>query len=698
MGFDFLDFGFPKSGTDWKSINGKPYITVSSKGRSNGLSNKINDGADFGVDTTLGATSPNQTGPPYSYTYGVLEAINYSYGPNGTGQPIKLSTGRFIMSPNAPLTQINSSNIITGLSEYAILPIPTSVLNTDPIQTVIIHGSGGLPNPGGSGNKLIDYDSMTVIDVSNVSAPSGQVVVTMGWNRGNTSNNQLTNSIDIRDFVIAQATPVASGDNIVGGFDFEYSYNSYCDNVNIWTVNNPDFSTVFPANTEMGGIIDGYWGNLGYIGTISIFGSYYGLFLGDHEHCNEYVCQSNYYGLIGIEGSQSISQFDVQGTVYSIYEPDWVPMGETLLINLLRGEDYTSAGSNGTIDDILINPNTNGSKLILVQTFAMYTHSTSNYRVPILSIPSGYANNAIINNVTLPAVVTNGTTAGTVTTILKSIGNMFTEYLFSFNGYENDTTTNQTINFPAAFSTTPQITENTTGLTITASTTGITITAPDNTNTYSGIIKVTEGQAQIGQLNFPIATSNSIAAINLNQQALNFFQIGDSEHFIQASDGSSITDLGGTTLPSNTMEFVSPNFLWRYVSGNIITLTPSAFTLLFGVSTKGLGISPIYGLDNRTGITAADASAITLYTTTAAGQLYRVSSRIFATTGTSATYVITWTEGGAARTETLTVSAVDTEYSAVFLIQPDSGTAITAQITSITSSTVNVATVVERAA
>ena len=78
MSFDFLDFGFPKSGTDWKSINGKPYITVSSKGRSNGLSNKINDGADFGVDTTLGATSPNQTGAPYTQTSGRQEAVNYA--------------------------------------------------------------------------------------------------------------------------------------------------------------------------------------------------------------------------------------------------------------------------------------------------------------------------------------------------------------------------------------------------------------------------------------------------------------------------------------------------------------------------------------------------------------------------------------------------------------------------------------------
>ena len=96
MGFDFLDFGFPKSGTDWKSINGKPYITVSAKGRSNGLSTKINDGADFGPDTMLNATSPNQTGPPYTQTTGINEAISYA-GSQGLGK-IVFGEGTFYLN------------------------------------------------------------------------------------------------------------------------------------------------------------------------------------------------------------------------------------------------------------------------------------------------------------------------------------------------------------------------------------------------------------------------------------------------------------------------------------------------------------------------------------------------------------------------------------------------------------------------
>ena len=120
------------------------------------------------------------------------------------------------------------------------------------------------------------------------------------------------------------------------------------------------------------------------------------------------------------------------------------------------------------------------------------------------------------------------------------------------------------------------------------------------------------------------------------------------------------------------------------------------------IVTSGLGVAPIYGDDARTGLTAADASAKTLYTTTAAGQLYRLMGRILATAGTSpsATYTIKWTEGGATITKTLTISALDSDSDLSILIQPDNGTAITAQLTAIsgTGTTVNVAATVEQMA
>jgi len=84
-------------------FRGKPYITVSPRGISNGLSDTFNDGADFGPDTLQGATAPGQYGPPYSNTSGIQEAGNYV---NSTGGGIVfLEKGIFLIDTN-----INGSN------------------------------------------------------------------------------------------------------------------------------------------------------------------------------------------------------------------------------------------------------------------------------------------------------------------------------------------------------------------------------------------------------------------------------------------------------------------------------------------------------------------------------------------------------------------------------------------------------------
>jgi len=54
----------------WRNITGKPYITVSSKGLANGLSEYINDGADFGPDSLQADGSLTQT-------CGIQEAVVY---------------------------------------------------------------------------------------------------------------------------------------------------------------------------------------------------------------------------------------------------------------------------------------------------------------------------------------------------------------------------------------------------------------------------------------------------------------------------------------------------------------------------------------------------------------------------------------------------------------------------------------------
>lgn len=119
-------------------------------------------------------------------------------------------------------------------------------------------------------------------------------------------------------------------------------------------------------------------------------------------------------------------------------------------------------------------------------------------------------------------------------------------------------------------------------------------------------------------------------------------------------------------------------------------------------TTAGMGVPPIYGLDNRTGLTSADSSAKTLYTTTAAGQVYRVSYSILGVSGTisSAVYTIGWTEDGTARTATASISASGENQTWTQIYQPDNDTAITAQLTTLsgTSPKVDVAAVLEQLA
>jgi hypothetical protein len=184
---------------------------------------------------------------------------------------------------------------------------------------------------------------------------------------------------------------------------------------------------------------------------------------------------------------------------------------------------------------------------------------------------------------------------------------------------------------------------------------------------------------------------NKNLEINLNGQTSPLFPQDAFIHVDTSGNlfiDNSVGELFLNAYTHNTLEFEGPLLLDYKISR------------YGGINTVGFSLLPLLGLDNRRGLTAADASPITLYTTTtAAGQLYRLTGRIFCTAGTtpSATYTLKWTEGGITVTKTLTVSAVgaDAEFSA--LIQPDNGTAITAQLTAIsgTGATVNVAASVE---
>ena len=80
----------------------------------------------------------------------------------------------------------------------------------------------------------------------------------------------------------------------------------------------------------------------------------------------------------------------------------------------------------------------------------------------------------------------SGETAGSVSYSETNLGGIKITMVY-FNGYENDTTTNQDITFPIAYGDAPEIVVgNSTLPALSASTTELTITAPDSTTAYTG--------------------------------------------------------------------------------------------------------------------------------------------------------------------------------------------------------------------
>jgi len=134
-----------------------------------------------------------------------------------------------------------------------------------------------------------------------------------------------------------------------------------------------------------------------------------------------------------------------------------------------------------------------GSSDSRIFTYALTTSGTMLIRFPQGSVDiNTYGTNGGIqgknfqatNNYTL-----SGTTAGSVISSMPDQG-YYKCFAAQAIGYENDTTTSQTINFPTAFANTPTITTNTTGLSLSVSTTELTINAPNNTTAYNGFIKI----------------------------------------------------------------------------------------------------------------------------------------------------------------------------------------------------------------
>ena len=159
--------------------------------------------------------------------------------------------------------------------------------------------------------------------------------------------------------------------------------------------------------------------------------------------------------------------------------------------------------------------------------------------------------------------------------------------------------------------------------------------------------------------------------------------------------GIELTDQNGVNVGINGDPTSGSDANLTVINGFLYVNNFTNISKFHNLITAMNGISFMSGSpDLRIGVTAADASPITIFSSTVASTRYEVKARILATAGSSATYKIVWTEGGVAQSVSLTVTAADTEVHDNFVIAPDADTNITAQITAITSSTVNVNAIV----
>lgn len=169
----------------------------------------------------------------------------------------------------------------------------------------------------------------------------------------------------------------------------------------------------------------------------------------------------------------TITAVAVEGATI-IAEQSIVPDNTGTLVNVINADTSTATIVNAKVAG-LVN---------------LGTHSFSTYPTVIGTDVNATSTAAITAPTFDPSTTVNslaGTTAGTIYYVQPFAGSGDKKIIVWFDGYENDTTTAQSITFPTAFASVADVTTNTSGLTLTATTTTLTITAPDTTTVYNGM-------------------------------------------------------------------------------------------------------------------------------------------------------------------------------------------------------------------
>ena len=481
-----------------------PSIYVSSKGISNGLSDIPNDGAEFGPDTMLGASSPDQYGPPYTQTSGIQEAYNYGkikYNNNFYSVfTIVLGEGIFVLNSDVNLS-------IGQTATDTSRPSAVNIIGQGIRSTMVLINQ---PNLNGI------FISLPSSDYSAEDTTFANFAIDIAWGFPSSWGSTIINNVGSNptgsgaNSAITYLCPANGGQgtqlNLINIHLFTGNFNSgygptngglyVWGPVNIGAVNSTFLGdralALIGSNTALAG------GSANY--DPSLYATFQGCYVG--ASYNMYITGYN----ISIIGSNMLGNLNLnynsitEGLITNLTIEGSTVWGQFNLTNAtvnfikLDGVNYV-----GSYYEILNNAIFGSASPVNVNKLEMKNISYyGDHPTPALVYNVGFSEYDIqgfinINNnaITLPTQSsTSGTTAGTVKMDAVTYRTSYKKYIITLSGYENDTTTNQTINFPLPFSTSAVITGNNTGLTISTTTSGITITAPNNTTTYNGIVIV----------------------------------------------------------------------------------------------------------------------------------------------------------------------------------------------------------------
>ena len=447
-----------------------PEIVVSAKGIANGLSEEYNDGWDFGPDSY----SPTSTSAiPYTQSDGFGEALQYAIS-----NPTMYSSG----SGGYFIPEVHLLSGYFTISQPIVLNVPYRIMNltlkgVDAMSPYISCAFNTT-----SSDKYPYAININASDVSNIT------YIGIQWEH---MQPQVASGYTPYGFVNFDFSSVNTGQNTFIGYDLNVSNSGFAKAFNLLgfqQIHMYDFETYGSPNYFDAGyceFIGGYNDHDVYIGGSSN-GGYF----------------SNMVGL-GARPVGSVSSLFILNSpiVMGIYDTSLTFTVEKIVAFNPTSSNHPElvfndcTGGTVTINQLIIygaSPigqtsnnsfaSTNGSALTINE---YYLHE-------IVPNPQGYYWTGIPANTTNPqtSTSTSGTTAGTVGQVQTNYESLYKKIIFTFDGYENDTTTNQVIDFINSFGTIANVTANTTGLTVKASTSAITITAPDATTTYTGIIVV----------------------------------------------------------------------------------------------------------------------------------------------------------------------------------------------------------------